>query len=171
MLSSYIATNDSRLCSGALIHPRIVLTAGHCMVKTGNRVEKLNSQGKMNTKNVSQVIINETFLKTKTTTGKTALNTASDLSLLLLDSAYGNVREILPKLEPRLEAAKIMVSGFGRNETNSIDGKLRAAVVNVIDIHKTSNLDPYGEIYVKKQATRSFVVETLAVLVYSEMEP
>jgi hypothetical protein len=142
--------NGALFCSAALIHPLIVLTASHCEVKPGDFVVKMDHQGKSDIRLVKKVILNETYLKSKSSSGLTALNISSDLSLLLLDSGYENVRDILPRNEPRLEN-NLIVSGFGRNESNSIDYKLRASVIYAIGIIKATNIDPYARIAVEKQ--------------------
>jgi secreted trypsin-like serine protease len=150
LLAIAIGTEKSIKCSGTLIHPKIVLTAGHCNVKPGELVAKIDSQGKWNIRTVSKVIINETYTKTYSSSGISDLNSASDLSLLLLESGYENVREILPKSEPRLNGT-VIVSGFGRNETNTLDGKLRTASLTLSNLVKPSKFDTYASLVLDKQ--------------------
>ena len=117
-------TTQSGNCTGVLIHSRIVLTAAHCKVKSGDIIERFDSSRQLITKTVIQAITNETYTMTEKISELKGLNLASDFALALLDSEYLNVRDILPRAESRT-GARLFISGYGLNEKNIIDGKLR----------------------------------------------
>ena len=56
----------------------------------------------------------------------------------------------MPKSEPRLKDS-IIVSGFGTNETNALDGNLRTASLTLSYLVKPSNFETYALLKLDKQ--------------------
>ncbi len=121
-------------CTGSAIHPRIVLTAGHCAtkIKYKNAVITFNdTSGQKIVRNIIDKKVHPDFFK---------LKYEYDLALLVLEKDLPKefIISQLPSKQPELKVRNFLAVGYGRhsgdiNNKNASDGKLRQVELEALD--------------------------------------
>lgn len=121
-------------CTGAAIHPRIILTAAHCAtnIRSKNAVVTFNdTTGQRIVRNIIDKKVHPEFFK---------LKYEYDLALLVLEKELPKefIISSLPTKETKLSDRKFLAVGYGRhsgdiNNKNASDGKLRQVELETLD--------------------------------------
>jgi hypothetical protein len=114
------------LCTSVVIGPQTLLTAAHCVTKTPLKVVDLCSPNRVFIEADSFAALNPKIEET---------DPDLDLAVVTLKSNLVNCKPIELAKEIPFGQSEMIVMGFGRTENESLDGKLRTAVVNINGSH------------------------------------
>lgn len=130
-------------CSGALIHPRIVLTAGHCFIPSNRANIVALSASDQNHLETAKLL---TVRRMAQHPRYQQTQEFSDMSVIILRTASSVPPVALASTEELAAATTTTLVGFGNNDINSTRGFgiKRKVTVPITNIRRTAteNLDP-----------------------------